>query len=145
MKIMIYPFFPPSFPWLICSCSVWGLKMHTAEGLLTSWAAWFVPALEQPVKISWDKWQSGWEMHCRRVLAAAKIFARSQDENPVAEDFSSWRKMILTSDLFVMAHKSGISVNNLLLARRRQRDEILITNMFINGCRDMIGRKSFHF
>lgn len=80
-------------------------------------------------------------MHCRRVLAAAKIFARSQDENPVAEDFSSWRKMILTSDLFVMAHKSGISVNNLLLARRRQRDEILITNMFINGCRDMIGRK----
>lgn len=79
-------------------------------------------------------------MHCRRVLAAAKIFARSQDENPVAEDFSSWRKMILTSDLLVMAHKSGISVNNLLLARRRQRDEILITNMFINGSRDMIGR-----
>lgn len=80
-------------------------------------------------------------MHCRGVLAAAaKIFARSQDENPVAEDFLSWRKMILTSDLFVMAHKSGISVNNLLLARRRQRDEILITNMFINGCRDMIGR-----
>lgn len=80
-------------------------------------------------------------MHRRGVLAAAaKIFARSQDENPVAEDFLSWRKMILTSDLFVMAHKSGISVNNLLLARRRQREEILITNMFINGCRDMIGR-----
>lgn len=80
-------------------------------------------------------------MHRRGVLAAAaKIFGRSQDENPVAEDFSSWRKMILTSDLFVMAHKSGISVNNLLLARRRQREEILITNMFINGCRDMIGR-----
>lgn len=56
----------------------------------------------------------------------------------MAKDFSSWRKVILTSDLFVMAHKS---VENLPLARRRQRDEILITNMFINECRDMIKRK----
>lgn len=59
----------------------------------------------------------------------------------MAKGFSSWRKRILTSDTFVMAHKSGISLENLLLARRRHRDEMLIANIFINGCRDVIGRK----
>lgn len=78
---------------------------------------------------------------CRGVIAAAKGFARSQEENWVANGFLSWRKMTLTSDTFVMAHKSGISIENLLLARRRQRDKILIRNIFINGCRDMRGIK----
>lgn len=50
--------------------------------------------------------------------------------------------MILNLVIFVMAHKSGISVENLLLARRRQGEKILITNIFINNeCRDMIGRR----
>lgn len=102
----------------------------------TSWA-WFVPAFKQSVQI---KWQSGWEMHCRGVIVA-KIFSRIQEENWVAKGSSSWRKMILISEIFVMAHKSGISVENLLLARRKQRDGILITNIIINVCRDMIGRK----
>jgi len=50
--------------------------------------------------------------------------------------------MILTLDIFVTAHKSGISVENLLLARRRQGQKILIINIFIDKeCRDIIGRK----
>lgn len=50
--------------------------------------------------------------------------------------------MILTLDIFAMARKSGISVENLLLARRRQGEKILITNIFIkNASRDMMGRK----
>lgn len=47
--------------------------------------------------------------------------------------------MILTLDIFFMAHKSRISVENLLLARRRQREKILIIN---DECRDMIERKT---
>lgn len=49
--------------------------------------------------------------------------------------------MVLTLDEFVIARKSGISVKNQLLARKRQED-ILIINIFINNeYRDMIGRK----
>lgn len=46
--------------------------------------------------------------------------------------------MILTLDIFFMAHKRRISVENLLLARR-QREKILIIN---DECRDMIERKT---
>lgn len=132
-KLWSHPIFFSSFPLsLLALCG--GSRRTWQRDLLSLVCS----AFKQPVQI---KWQSGWEMHCRGVIAAAKIFSRSQEEIWVAKGFSNWRKMILTSDIFVMAHKSGIHVENLLLARRRQRDGILITNIFINGCRGMIGRK----
>lgn len=59
-------------------------------------------------QISSDTWKSGGEMlrsHC-----CCQRICKEPGGKLGAKGFSSWRKRILTSNVFVMAHESGISL-----------------------------------